>query len=39
MERALTRVENRLHEKELECESLTVQLRKTENECVELRKR
>ena len=39
MERALTRVETRLHDKEVECESLIVQLSKAEKEAGELRKR
>ena len=39
MEKALTRVETRLHDKEVECESLIVQLSKAEKEAGELRKR
>ena len=39
MERTLARTEARLHDKEVECESLAVQLTKAEKEGEELRKR
>ena len=38
MEKALARVESRLQEKEVECESVTMQLYKAEKEMEELRR-